>query len=123
MHRRRAPPVRSLDEQLSARITSPTKVPQLLMDKSAPASERAATHAPSADIPAEWVEAQKHLSASSGLSLLLVEGRQPPSLVVSNNNSICQAFQSSPAHAFYDELQAMLAPPPERHGSPMRRAI
>jgi diguanylate cyclase (GGDEF)-like protein len=69
------------------------------MDKSAPASERAAQHAPSADIPAEWVEAQNALAATSGLSLLLVEGRQPPSLVVSNNNSICQAFQSSPTHA------------------------
>ena len=30
--------------------------------------------------------------------MLLVSGHQPPSLVVSNNNSICQAFQSSSAH-------------------------
>ncbi|MBC7930029.1 MAG: diguanylate cyclase [Rubrivivax sp.] len=74
-------------------------MPQLLMDKSAPASEHAAQHAPSADIPSEWVEAQDALAAASGLSLLLVEGLQPPSLVVSNNNSICHAFQTSPAHA------------------------
>lgn len=48
--------------------------------------------------PAAWAEAQASLAASSGLSLLLVEGHQPPELQVSNNNSICRAFQSSPAH-------------------------
>lgn len=42
---------------------------------------------------------QKELAAGSGLALLLVEGRQPPSLVVANNNSICHAFQTSPTHA------------------------
>ncbi|HWS54041.1 MAG TPA: PocR ligand-binding domain-containing protein, partial [Pyrinomonadaceae bacterium] len=50
-------------------------------------------------MPAGWAAAQKELAAGSGLALLLVEGRQPPSLVVANNNSICHAFQSSPAHA------------------------
>ena len=69
------------------------------MDKSAPASEHAAPQALSADISPDWVEAQTELAESSGLSLLLVEGRQPPSLVITNNNSICQAFQSSPTHA------------------------
>jgi diguanylate cyclase (GGDEF)-like protein len=69
------------------------------MDKSAPASEHVTQHAPSAEIHPDWIEAQKELAATSGLSLLLVEGRQPPSLVVSNNNSICHAFQTSPAHA------------------------
>ncbi|HEV7843443.1 MAG TPA: diguanylate cyclase, partial [Pyrinomonadaceae bacterium] len=34
----------------------------------------------------------------AGLSTLLVEGRQPPALAISNNNSICRAFQSSPEH-------------------------
>lgn len=45
--------------------------------------------------PVGWVEVQDSLAFSSGLSLLLVEGHQPPALAVSNNNSICHAFQSS----------------------------
>ena len=48
--------------------------------------------------PDGWAEAQESLAAASGLSLLLVEGYQPPALLVSNNNSICRAFQSSPEH-------------------------
>ena len=47
------------------------------------------------DAPAGWAEVQERLAASSGLSVLLVDGRQPPALVASNNNSICHAFQSS----------------------------
>ncbi|MBV8860054.1 MAG: diguanylate cyclase [Acidobacteria bacterium] len=50
-------------------------------------------------LPHGWAEVQENLASSSGLALLLVEGRQPPALAVLNNNSICQAFQSSPAHA------------------------
>ncbi|HYE65816.1 MAG TPA: diguanylate cyclase [Pyrinomonadaceae bacterium] len=50
-------------------------------------------------VPPGWAEAQQSLAAASGLSILLVEGHQPPALLVSNNNSICQALQSSPAHA------------------------
>ncbi|MBC8029436.1 MAG: diguanylate cyclase [Pyrinomonadaceae bacterium] len=50
------------------------------------------------DAPLGWPEAQDKLAGAVGLSVLLVDGRQPPALVVSNNNSICQAFQSSPAH-------------------------
>lgn len=69
------------------------------MDNTVPAPERAARQATSADLPTGWVEVQEGLAAASGLALLTVEGRQPPSLAVSNNNSICQAFQSSPAHA------------------------
>lgn len=38
------------------------------------------------------------MAASSGLALLLVDGHQPPAVVVSNNNSICRTFQSSPEH-------------------------
>ncbi len=41
---------------------------------------------------------QEKLAASAGLSLLLVDGRQPPAIVASNNNSICHAFQSSMEH-------------------------
>jgi diguanylate cyclase (GGDEF)-like protein len=69
------------------------------MDNTVPAPERAARKALSADLPSGWVEVQEGLAAASGLSLLTVEGRQPPSLAVSNNNSICQAFQSSTTHA------------------------
>lgn len=47
------------------------------------------------DAPAGWAEVQEKLAATSGLSVLLVDGRQPPALVASNNNSICHAFQSS----------------------------
>jgi diguanylate cyclase (GGDEF)-like protein len=69
------------------------------MDNTVPAPERAARKALSADLPSGWVEVQEGLAAASGLALLTVEGRQPPSLAVSNNNSICQAFQSSNTHA------------------------
>ena len=47
------------------------------------------------DAPAGWVVVQQKLAATTGLSVLLVDGRQPPALVASNNNSICNAFQSS----------------------------
>ncbi len=45
--------------------------------------------------PAGWADEQKALAEASGISLLLVEGRQPPALTVSHNNSICEALQSS----------------------------
>lgn len=48
------------------------------------------------DAPAGWVEVQDNLAVATGLSVLLVDGLQPPALVASNNNSICHAFQSSP---------------------------
>jgi diguanylate cyclase (GGDEF)-like protein len=48
--------------------------------------------------PAGWAKAQKSIAESSGISLLLVEGHQPPALSISNNNSICEALQSSPEH-------------------------
>lgn len=50
------------------------------------------------DAPTGWPDIQEELAASSGVSLLLVDGHQPPAVVVSNNNSICQAFQSSQEH-------------------------
>ena len=50
------------------------------------------------DAPAGWAPVQEQLAASSGLSILLIDGHQPPALLVSNNNSICHAFQSSPEH-------------------------
>jgi diguanylate cyclase (GGDEF)-like protein len=50
------------------------------------------------DAPAGWLEVQDKLANSLGLSLLLVDGKQPPAVALSNNNSICHAFQSSPEH-------------------------
>jgi ligand-binding sensor protein len=50
------------------------------------------------DAPPAWLEVQDSLAESSSLALLLVEGHQPPALAISNNNSICQTFQSSPEH-------------------------
>jgi diguanylate cyclase (GGDEF)-like protein len=48
--------------------------------------------------PSGWHEVQRSVAESSGISLLLVQGHQPPALAVSNNNSICSALQSSPRH-------------------------
>lgn len=48
--------------------------------------------------PVGWGDVQRSIAESSGISLLLVEGYQPPALVVTNNNSICNALQSSPEH-------------------------
>lgn len=50
------------------------------------------------DAPPAWLEMQDSLAEASSLALLLVEGYQPPALAISNNNSICHAFQSSPEH-------------------------
>ena len=50
------------------------------------------------DAPPSWPEIQDSLAESSALALLLVDGHQPPAVAVSNNNSICQTFQSSPEH-------------------------
>ncbi len=48
-----------------------------------------------ADAPGGWAQVQEKLATKTGLSVLLVNGRQPPALIASNNNSICHAFQSS----------------------------
>ena len=49
--------------------------------------------------PSGWDEVQRSVAESSGISMLLVQGHQPPALAVSNNNSICNALQTSPRHA------------------------
>ena len=49
--------------------------------------------------PPGWANLQQGLANDSGLSLLLVEGVQPPALVVSNDNSICRTIQASEKHA------------------------
>src|SRR5215208_2207828 len=51
------------------------------------------------DAPSSWPEVQDSLAGSSGLALLLVEGHQPPAIVVSNNNSVCHTFQTSSEHS------------------------
>ena len=48
------------------------------------------------DAPPSWPEIQDSLAAASGVALLLVDGHQPPAVVVSNNNSVCHTFQTSP---------------------------
>ncbi|MBA3766959.1 MAG: PocR ligand-binding domain-containing protein, partial [Acidobacteria bacterium] len=60
-------------------------------------SERETTQAQK-PCPPGWAETQDALASAAGLSILLVEGHQPPSLHISSNNSICRAFQSSSAH-------------------------
>jgi len=51
------------------------------------------------DAPPSWPEVQDSLAGSLGLALLLVDGHQPPAVVVSNNNSVCHTFQTSPEHS------------------------
>ena len=51
------------------------------------------------DAPPSWPEVQDSLAGSLGLALLLVDGHQPPAIVVSNNNSVCHIFQTSPEHS------------------------
>ncbi len=48
--------------------------------------------------PKGWPQIQTSIAESSGVSLLLVDGYQPPALAIANNNSICEALQSSPDH-------------------------
>jgi diguanylate cyclase (GGDEF)-like protein len=50
------------------------------------------------DAPSAWPEVQDRLAGASNLALLLIDGHQPPAVVVSNNNSICRTFQSSPEY-------------------------
>src|SRR5437870_143571 len=45
--------------------------------------------------PKVCASVQESIAESSGLALLLVDGYQPPALAVANNNSICNALQSS----------------------------
>jgi diguanylate cyclase (GGDEF)-like protein len=51
-----------------------------------------------APAPQGWAEVQQEIADASTISLLLVDGHQPPALAISNNNSICEALQSSPEH-------------------------
>lgn len=68
------------------------------MEKSA-ATERAKFQNEAPPTLQEWERVQESVAAETDLSILLVEGHQPPQLAISNNNSICHAFQSSTTHA------------------------
>lgn len=65
--------------------------------RKAPAPERILQEQPER-APAGWLEVQKTIAESCGISLLTVEGYQPPAVAIANNNSICGALQSSPEH-------------------------
>jgi diguanylate cyclase (GGDEF)-like protein len=67
------------------------------MDESA-ARERNTEQVQPDSALASWEDAQNSLAAASGLAVLLIDGPQPPALAISNNNSICYAFQSSETH-------------------------
>ncbi len=69
------------------------------MDEQQAAHERETEQLQPHDAPANWTDAQNSLAAAAGLSVLLIEGHQPPALAISNNNSICHAFQTSTKHA------------------------
>jgi diguanylate cyclase (GGDEF)-like protein len=73
-------------------------VTDLKKQKSREAADKKIPQIAAENAPAGWAEAQSALAAQSGISLLLVEGHQPPALAISNNNSICHALQSSPEH-------------------------
>ena len=70
----------------------------LAMIKQPPEAEREFSQEDLESVPSGWTEIQQSLARDSGLSMLLVEGHQPPALVVANDNSICQTIQSSPDH-------------------------
>jgi diguanylate cyclase (GGDEF)-like protein len=82
---RRKPETRAKRAVATARTAAPVRSSEILQEHPE-------------DAPAGWLEAQDKLASSHGLSLLLIDGRQPPAIAISNNNSICHAFQTSPAH-------------------------
>lgn len=71
---------------------------QLRMTKKSLKSKSVIVQESPKDAPSGWAPVQRRLADSSGLSILLIDGRQPPALVVSENNSICDVLQSSPDH-------------------------
>jgi diguanylate cyclase (GGDEF)-like protein len=68
------------------------------MEKTA-ATERAKFQNEEPQALPEWERLQASVAADTDLAILLVDGHQPPQLAISNNNSICHAFQSSTTHA------------------------
>ncbi|HEX8175200.1 MAG TPA: diguanylate cyclase [Pyrinomonadaceae bacterium] len=70
----------------------------MMDEQSAPEREDSIAQVGGRRPPEGWPALQDSLAADTGLSILLVEGHQPPAPAISNNNSICHAFQSSPEH-------------------------
>lgn len=68
------------------------------MEKTA-ATERAKFQNEELQALPEWERLQASVAAETDLAILLVDGHQPPQLAISNNNSICHAFQTSTTHA------------------------
>jgi diguanylate cyclase (GGDEF)-like protein len=98
MVRVEAAPLAIRAANLPAALRDTTRVTLQAMDQR-DVRQRDAVQPQAVAAPEGWAEAQESLAAASGLSILLVSGPQPPAVYVSNNNSICQAFQSSPTHA------------------------
>jgi diguanylate cyclase (GGDEF)-like protein len=69
--------------------------PDLIMVQESPDAARESASEDPQHAPPGWADVQQRLANDAGLSLLLVEGVQPPALVVSNNNSICRTIQTS----------------------------
>jgi diguanylate cyclase (GGDEF)-like protein len=86
-------------EQSSATASSASHIMQ---DKSVKRAKAAVLQEVPAEVPERapkgWAQTQTSIAESAGISLLLVEGHQPPALAIANNNSICEALQSSPDH-------------------------
>jgi len=76
---------------------SPTSMPDETAGGPASASPEIPQEQPE-DAPPGWLDVQEGLADALNLSVLLVNGHQPPALALSNNNSICRAFQSSPEY-------------------------
>lgn len=92
----------SKEKQTLSTKESPSSIGEILSEllpetlaEPAPESQSGIVQEHREDAPPGWADVQEELAESLGLSVLLVDGRQPPALVASNNNSICHAFQSS----------------------------
>lgn len=73
-------------------------VSQMMKDKSVKRAKAAIPQEVPERAPKGWADIQTSIAESAGISLLLLEGHQPPALAIANNNSICEALQSSPDH-------------------------
>ena len=65
---------------------------RIWMAKKSPKSGSPIVQEHSEDAPVGWKETQEVLAAGTGLSLLLVEGRQPPAIVVSTTTQFAKPF-------------------------------
>jgi diguanylate cyclase (GGDEF)-like protein len=87
----------SLDQSMKRSRAKIRAAKSAKADRNAPQPEAILQEQPER-APKGWTELQTSIAESSGISLLLVEGYQPPAMAIANNNSICEALQSSPQH-------------------------